>query len=63
MHRSQVRNPRPPKVRRNRNISDDTDERTRRNEEIGRLVESGQYHISAIDLGRRMMAYYATREQ
>ncbi len=61
MNRSLSRHARTPngKVKSKRNTSNDTEEGSRRFEEIRRLVESGQYHISAIDLGRRMLAYYS----
>ena len=57
--RPQKQRPKAEKIKSKRNLANDTVEGARRLEEIKRLVESGQYHITSIDLGRRMLAYYS----
>jgi len=62
MEPSRTRNPPPHKTRGKRNISSKTEESRNHTEEISRLVQAGKYHISAIELGRRMLAYYSSRD-
>ncbi len=62
MYRSRSSTTRPQKLRGKRNVSDDSEDRARLYEEISRLVAAGMYHIPAIDLGRRMLAYYSSRD-